>query len=158
MALPRGRIFLGVTPTAAQRCMLLGLAALLASCATPFQRPPAEKFRLDIVDNADARRFEITLTSLDTRAMCVSAENWPNDIGGFVVSQESTYLQVDAQALAPSSSFSSVYCPGGCGEHRIAPNATLRRTINYATFGDAATIAASPSKVLHFVATPYYCR
>ncbi len=158
MVLPRGRIFLGVTPTAARRCMLLGLAALLASCATPFQRPPAEKFRLEIFDNADARRFEITLTSLETRAMCVSAENWPDDIGGFVVSQESTYLQIDAQALLPSSSFSSVYCPGGCGEHRIGPNATLRRTINYATFGDAATIAASPSKVLHFVATPYYCR
>ena len=117
----------------------------------------AEKFRLDIFDNADARRFEITLTSLDTRAMCVSAENWPNDIGGFDVSQESTYLQVDAQALVPSSSFSSMYCPGGCGEHRIAPRATLRRTINYATFGDPGTIAASPSKLLHFVAMPYYC-
>ncbi|WP_416056303.1 hypothetical protein [Stenotrophomonas maltophilia] len=157
MAVPRIWCFKTARSTLTCVCMLAILAAL-ASCATTRKRPPADSFRLEIADRADARRVEVSLTSLDVRAMCIPVEQWPGPQGGFAFPQNDTYLQVDAQMLPASSSLFSAFCPGGCGELRIAPKTTLRGVINYATFGDAEAIAAASQKELHFIATPYYCR
>lgn len=89
--------------------------------------------------------------------MCVSVESWPNTQGRFVVPQETTYLQLGAQVLPVTSRLASAYCPGGCGEHRIAPKGTLRGVIVYEAFGDADVVVAAAQKDLHLTVTPYYC-
>lgn len=156
--MPRRQIFNGTLGALFGFCLLILLVALQSSCSTAATRPSSESFRVEIIDNLDERRFDVSVTSLDDHAICISKENWPDESGGFAGPQDYTHLRVGSGTLPVSTAFSSIYCPGGCGEHRIAPQGVLRGFIAYGGFADANAIAAEPRKELHFSVTPYYCR
>lgn len=157
-ATPRRQIFNGTLGTSIGFCALMLLVVLQSSCSTAVTRPSPNNFRVEIMDNLDERRFDVSVTSLDDHAICVSKESWPGESGGFTGPQDSTYLQVGSERLPVRSALSSIYCPGGCGEHHVAPHGVLRGFIAYGEFADANAVAAEPRKELHFTVTPYYCR
>lgn len=157
-ATPRRHIFNGTLGASFGLCVLFLVVALQSSCSTSVTRPSPENFRVEIIDNVDERRFDVSLASLDDHAICVSKESWPGESGGFAGPQDYTYLQVGSNRLPVRSALSSIYCPGGCGEHRVAPHGVLRGFIAYGEFADANAIAAEPRKELHFPLIPYYCR
>lgn len=141
----------------ANACMAVALVALLGSCAQKITRPTADRYELDITDNAAERRFDVSLKSADNRAVCVSVENWPNSSGHFTVEKDDTYLQVGPNRLPAKSKLMSAYCPGGCGKHRVEPNSSLRGFISYEVFGDPENLAKEPQKRLNFPVSPHYC-
>lgn len=134
------------------------LIVLLCSCAQKVTRPTADRYKLRISDNIEARRFDVSLESSDHRALCISIENWPNSSGHFTVEKGDTFVQVGVNHFHAKSKLMSAYCPGGCGEHRIEPNGSLRGSISYEVFDDPEKLAAEPQKHLNFPVTPHYCR
>lgn len=137
---------------------ILGLLAALTACAPNITRPTVERYALHIVDNADEVRFDVVLTSNDTRPLCVAIENWPNPSGHFTVEKEDAFVKIGADVLPIKSKLVSAYCPGGCGEYRIEPRGELRGFIAYEAFGDASRLAENEEKELNFPVSPYYCR
>ena len=127
-----------------------------AGCASTDERPSLDNYHLQITDNAGARRFDIELKSFDERSICIVLENWPSSLGQLYMGSDIATLQtVSGDIPARDANFG--YCPGGCGEHRIAPRGELRGFIAYSAFGDEDKIAASPHKHLNYFPWPYYC-
>lgn len=59
---------------------------LLLSCVTPAigknqDESATPRYRFQIVDRSDEKRFELNLTSRDDRWLCIYVEKWPNDKG-----------------------------------------------------------------------------
>ncbi|WP_413975380.1 hypothetical protein [Stenotrophomonas acidaminiphila] len=136
----------------------LFLMAALAACASTISRPTGDRYALRITDNVADGRFDVALTSNDSRPLCVSIESWPNSSGYFTVEKEDTYVKSGADVLSANSKLMSAYCPGGCGEHRIEPQGELHGFIAYEAFGDAGRLAKDVNKELEFPVSPYYCR
>jgi hypothetical protein len=137
--------------------MAIVLIAAMPSCAQKITRPTADRYSLNIIDDIEARRFNLSLNSIDNRALCVSIENWPDSLGHFMVENNDVSLRIGQNHLKAKSTLISVYCPGGCGEHRIEPNDSLRGFISYDVFDDSETLAAEREKILNFPVTPRYC-
>lgn len=110
--MPRRQIFNGTLGALFGFCLLILLVALQSSCSTAATRPSSESFRVEIIDNLDERRFDVSVTSLDDHAICVSKENWPDESGGFAGPQDYTHLRVGSGTLPVSSAFSSIYSRG----------------------------------------------
>ncbi|MCD9026830.1 hypothetical protein LDO26_01185 [Luteimonas sp. BDR2-5] len=135
---------------------LLTLAALTAcASSTPIRWAPATDYTLDIVDNPDRQRFDVTSTSKATAPLCLSKEAWPA-LEALPAGFDGATLSTSAgtQALLPTG---SAYCPGGCGDVRVEPGQTLVGVIPYAAFGNATIIAADTSRTLVFEVHPFIC-
>lgn len=133
------------------------LIILLCSCAQRVVRPAADSYKLKVADNSEARRFDVSLESGNTRALCISIENWPNQSGYFTIEKGDTFVQVGTNRFLAKSGLMSAYCPGGCGEHRIEPNGSLRGFISYEAFDNSEKLSTESKKHLNFPVTPYYC-
>lgn len=131
--------------------------ALLCSCTQKVTRPTPDRYRINVSDNVDERRFDVHLESNDSRALCISTENWPNSSGQFSVEKSDTFVQIGANRLPAKSKLMSAYCPGGCGEHRIKPGGSLHGFISYEVFDDPDKLATETDKHLSFPVTPYHC-
>jgi hypothetical protein len=134
------------------------LATALGSCSKGVVRPSEDRYRVVVVDNTKEERFDISLVSNDVRPFCLSIENWPNSSGTFTVEQSDVFLETSRGVLPVRSPLMSVYCPGGCGQHRVEPNGELHGFIMYSAFGDPLELAADTSKRLRFNIFPFYCR
>jgi hypothetical protein len=135
------------------------LAIAMASCASVPAPLAPDAYRLEIVDNPAERRFDVVLRSHHDRALCMSSDNWPLSIGTLRAENTGVYLATASGILPLQGQFVSVYCPGGCGEVRVEPGATLSGFFAYRAFGDADRIAADPSRQLHYaLAPPRACR
>lgn len=139
--------------------MLSGLliSVALCSCAHEFLRPASDRYKLNVLDNVEKHRFEVSLQSSDDRALCVSVENWPNPSGRFSVEKEDVFLQIGNDWIPVNSPLMSAYCPGGCGELRIEPHGHIEGFISYEVFGDVKVIEGALTKQLNFPIAPYYC-
>lgn len=130
--------------------------APLAGCVSIDERPTSDRYALEISDSPDAKRFDLILISKDVKPICVWIDNWPNDLGQLHMGADKATLRTaTAEFQAKDANFG--YCPGGCGEHRIAPRGELRGFIAYSAFGDEDKIAAEPNKQLSYFPWPYYC-
>ncbi|MFE3970181.1 MULTISPECIES: hypothetical protein [unclassified Stenotrophomonas] len=138
--------------------LVVFLAGGLCSCSHGIIRPAAENYRVDVVDRAEERRFDVSLVSNDDRALCVSKESWPDATGGFSVARDDTFVLAGGDRLQARSGLMSAYCPGGCGEHRVEPHGALRGFISYEAFAGSKVLAGEGRKELHFSVSPYYCR
>ena len=137
--------------------MAASLIVLLCSCAQKVTRPTADRYNLEITDNVEARRFDVSIESKDSRTLCISTESWPNSLGRFTVETDENFVQVGASRLPAKSKLMSTYCPGGCGELQIEPHGSLRGSISYDVFDDPEKLATEPLKRLIFPVAPYYC-
>jgi len=136
---------------------LLLVSMALAACATPaaIRWTPADDYALVITDNSGMQRFEVTLTSSASTAICLSKEAWPS-AGALPAGFDGAKLALSSGTvdLLPTG---SAYCPGGCGEVRIEPGRQVLGHIPYSAFGDAASIAAEGTRSLIFQVHPYQC-
>jgi hypothetical protein len=114
---------------------------------------PDQDFRITITDDAAARHFNLTLTSLNAeRELCVGAAEWPDARGRLEGAADFVSLQSNGQGFAMRDSGEQ------CGEacvRRIAPGATLEGTIGYDQFAPEAFDNAEHT--LDFGAQPYFC-
>jgi hypothetical protein len=136
--------------------LIATLLILLSACASVDERPTSDRYVIDITDNVRAKRFDVVISSKDDRPICVWVDNWPNDLGQLHMGSDKAKLRTGSSVLAAKDA-NFGYCPGGCGEHRIAPRGELRGFIAYSAFGDEDKIAASPNKHLNYFPWPYYC-
>jgi hypothetical protein len=74
--------------------MAIVLIAAMPSCAQKITRPTADRYSLNIIDDIEARRFNLSLNSIDNRALCVSIENWPDSLGHFMVENNDVSLRI----------------------------------------------------------------
>lgn len=138
-----------------------GMAAMLiiamASCASLPAPLAPDAYRLEIRDNPSEHRFDVVLQSQHDRALCVNPDDWPNSKGMLFVENPQVYLDTSSARLPLKSSFSSVYCPGGCGYVRVEPRGKLSSFFAYSAFDDADRIASETSRRLHFFVSPTLC-
>ena len=135
------------------------LVVTTVACASTSTSLSPDAYRLEIRDNPAARRFDVVLYSRHDRALCVSSDSWPLSIGTLRAENTGVYLETPSGILPLQGQFVSVYCPGGCGEVRVEPGATLSGFFAYSAFGDADRIAADASRRLHYaLAPPQACR
>ncbi|KAF1723117.1 hypothetical protein [Pseudoxanthomonas wuyuanensis] len=133
------------------------LVLMLTACASsaPIRWAAPVDFALAIADNPAQQRFDLTLTSKAAEPLCLSKEAWP--------AEEALPAGFDGATLTISSGkkellpTGSAYCPGGCGNLRVEPGQVVRGILPYAAFGDAATIAADPTRTLTFEVHPFVC-
>jgi hypothetical protein len=141
---------------------ILSLVALLslsmprlATCQKSDSTAP--RFRIEVTDQPNQKRFLIVLKSLDNRPLCLGVEQWPDQLGQLdtgsrrarVTSSEGTFLARDA---------SFGYCAGDACVLHVAPGSTLKGFIGYAEFGSAAAIAGLRDRRLHFPVTTWVCK
>lgn len=114
------------------------------------------RYDLNVVDDSERRLFELSLTSADTRDICILVQEWPSSSGSLDSgSERASVLAADMKLPARDDSFG--YCPGGCGAIRIRPGQTLNGFITYAQFGDADAVAGLERRTLQFAVHPYPC-
>jgi hypothetical protein len=128
-------------------------AAISAIAGQHDSAPP--RYRIDIVDRPEEKRFLIVLKSLDDRSLCLGIGQWPNEFGQLDFGSTWVALKSAGDTYRPRDT-NFGYCPG-C-EIRIAPRSELRGFIGYAEFADPATIAALPKRHLHFPVTAWICK
>ena len=137
---------------------MVAFAIMAAACASTSPPLARDAYRLDISDNPAARRFDVVLHSRHARALCVDRDTWPTSQGALFVENDEVYLETSTGPRPMKSPFSSVYCPGGCGERQIKPGDALTGFFAYTAFGDADEIAADAGRRLHYAVTPHDCR
>src|SRR5690606_31572972 len=95
---------------------LIGLA-LTACASAPLRWVQESDFHLAIKENFALQRFDLTLNSTASAAMCLSSESWPS-VDGLPAGFDGATLTTTSgsKELQPMG---SAYCPGGCGEIRI---------------------------------------
>ena len=133
------------------------LLLTLSACTSVRPRPTTDRYQLDVQDNPAELRFDIVLKSNDDRFLCVNVEDWPDSNGSLMVDNAELSLRVDGELRRARGKLMSMYCPGGCGELRIAPRGELRGFISYAVFDDPPRIASASSRELVFNEMPSYC-
>lgn len=137
--------------------IIVALVACACTATAIRTRPPLDHYTLLVNDDEEKRRFDITLTSYDSRPLCVSEESWPNSSGKFTSDNGDVFLKIDSVVLPARTKLLSAYCPGGCGEHSIRQGEPLQGYISYDAFGDAGKLTKDSKKTLIFKVFPYYC-
>jgi hypothetical protein len=144
--------------------MILSIGALvLVSAETdggpsynlPVGNPPP-RYRLVIKDNPTAERFDLTLHSDDSRAICLGQGGWPNQLGNLDWGSQWVKLQ-SGKKVFKARDWNFGYCDGAECSTRVPPYGTLTGFIGYAEFGDPKEIAVLPKRRLHFDPLLYVC-
>lgn len=145
----------------------VGLLAILwlVSCTTDRvvgQRTASStaRYRLQVTDRPDQKRFDVRLDSIDDRPLCITVENWPNRHGRLHFG--ATWVNVtSAEGLFPGGEENFGYCideNGGPCLIQIPPKSSLKGYIVYKEFGDPAKIAALSQRRLRFPVSPQVCK
>ena len=140
-----------------RKCMVCVVLIGVASCKHEVVRPPQDHYRLLVTDNPEDTRFELMLSSMDERALCITVQQWPNQLGQLHMGSAIASLNT-SEGVLPAEDENFGYCPGGCGLIRIAPGADLHGFIAYAAFGDPMRIAADAARKLTYSVKPHYCQ
>lgn len=138
------------------------LVVLQLSCSTrPFanrNKPSGSpRYRLEIGDTPDRRRFLLTLTSLDDRPLCLEITQWPNALGQVDSGSMRTILD-SAEGKYPARDENFGYCVGEECIIHLAPRASLKGFIGYAEFGKPEAIAALSQRRLRYTISPSVCQ
>lgn len=145
------------------RLMIMRLASILALSSSVvalasnrvFASDPP-RYRVEINDRPQQKRFVVALRSLDNRSLCIDLEKWPNRRGQLHFG--STWVKLDtSEGSYPARDENFGYCLGGC-TIRIAPRSVLTGFIGYAQFGRPAAILVLKQRQLRFAVTPRVCK
>lgn len=132
----------------ASRSLTVIVMMSLCSCASASPR-----YRLDITDNPEQKRFLLTLKSLDNRTLSISFQDWPNQFGQTHFGSTWVKLQTP-QGVYPARDHNFGSCLGDNCSIEIPPGGELKGFIAYAEFGKPSVIAALPKRKLIFVVSP----
>lgn len=139
------------------RLTLILLLSFLVACTPALIQPGSDQYALRVEDNPAAYRFDIVLQSHDPKPLCISVENWPSREGQLHMGSDLATLHTTTGILAARDE-NFGYCPGGCGQHRIAPGSELQGFIAYEAFGDPVQLAMDAGKRLQFTVSLSYCK
>ena len=124
-----------------------------------FGRTVKPKYTLQIEDRPNERRFLLTLTSLDSRVLCIPVEKWPNIYGQLHFGASWARLESGGATYnARDNNFG--YCidkNGGPCLIRLEPGANLKGFIGYAEFGAVSRIGALKTRRLIFPVITWVC-
>jgi hypothetical protein len=139
--------------------LILALSISDGCAQTPFQLPvgnPPPRYRLVIKDNPTAERFELTLHSEDSRAICLGQGGWPNRLGQTHWGSQWVKLESNNRVF-PARDWNFGSCDGAECATRVPPYGKLTGFIGYAEFGNPKDIAVLPERRLHFDPLLYVC-
>lgn len=139
------------------RFSLVLLLLFLVACTSTVIRPGSDQYALKVEDNPAAYRFDIVLQSHDPKPLCIPVENWPSREGQLHMGSDLATLHTTTGILAARDE-NFGYCPGGCGQHQIAPGSKLHGFIAYEAFGDPVQLAMDAGKRLQFTVSLSYCK
>ena len=134
-------------------------AILLGGCVGPQRASDTQpiSYSLEVVDDAQARRFRLRLSSSDARDMCFPVEQWPSAAGTVDTGSQRAWVLVQGQAI-PALDDNFGLCPGGCGYIRVPAGQTLAGAIGYDQFPTAQALLERPDKSLRLNVYPVPCR
>lgn len=144
--------------SAKMRAILLGLAVLLTGCVSsvPFTADQPASFQLVISDNPQEKRFDLLLVSEENNGICLTVEQWPNEVGGLHFGSQRAFLETPEGNL-PAADENFGHCPGGCGLLRVEEGGELKGHIPYSSFGPESQISETPKRLI-FEVQPFICR
>jgi hypothetical protein len=131
---------------------------MLQDCAgepTPSQVGPVQ-FSLTTRDLPESKTFEVSLQSLDDRAICLFSEEWPGPLGQ--VHEGARFVSIVHEGgRLPIENLNLGFCYGGCGTVRVEPRGLIRAHIPYSEFGSVDEIASLRGKRLDYRPTVLSC-
>ncbi len=130
------------------------LGFTLCGCKTTSPKP--QHFPVVVQDNAEEQKFDISMQNTTAKAVCISVENWPNNIGELHYAADILYIEI-ASDTYPIFDSNLGYCPKGCGTHKIEAGETLKGNIPYKLFAIPEHQKTSKKK-LHFTPAAFKCR
>lgn len=137
-------------------CLMTIALTACTTTMTPIRWAPSEDFDLTVTDSPIAQRFDITLTSRAHTSLCLPRETWPTETAVLPAGFDNAIL-ITSSGKKELLSTGSAYCPNGCGEIRIEPGQTLRGTLPYSAFEDAAAISSDSIRTLMIEVNPFIC-
>lgn len=116
---------------------------------------PEAKYSIEINDQPDRRRFEIKVTSRDTRPICMESRQWPNRRGELDARNTVAILRTERRSfdLHPDG-------PGTRDDARLitlAPGEAVVGFVGYSVFGNPDEIAKLSERKLVFVVGVVAC-
>jgi hypothetical protein len=144
-----------------RKLLIVGILAL-AGCASYSSSPAAgpkegADYLLVTEDQPGPERWDVAITSLANRPICVASEDWPNETGRIHFGAERVAIRID-QMSYPTEDWNMGYCFGGCGETKVAPGATVRSRMPYERFPTMDRSLFRRDKTLDFKIATYWCR
>jgi hypothetical protein len=132
-------------------------AIYMTGCATTGHEAAREEidYAIAAVDNPAEARFEIVLTSLSNKALCVNDEDWPDH--GYIHYGDHFAVALVGDMQYPISDWNMGYCPGGCGYERVEPRSSLVGYLPYERF-PAAVAQTSATRSLQFTPNVLFCK
>src|SRR5436305_1550704 len=97
------------------------------------------RYRLSILDSSVQKRFNVTLTSLDDRPMCLHIQSWPNSIGHLHYGRHWATLHT-SKGIYLAHDENHGRCVGPSCILHIAPHGTITGFVSYEMFGHPAVI------------------
>lgn len=134
----------------------LVIAGLLMPFTTLARENSEPRYRLTTKDVPSAKHFELTLTSLDDRPICLHVQRWPNQFGRVHFGASWVMLQ-SAGGLYRARNENSGRCVGPTCIIHIAPKGSLRGVISYSVFGGAVDVKALKGRRLQVDVRPKLC-
>jgi hypothetical protein len=135
----------------------VAMAILLAVPITTLAQNNSEpKYQLTIKDAPSAKRFNLTLRSLDDRAMCMHIQRWPNRFGRVHFGQ-SWITMHSAHRLFRARDENLGRCVGPTCIIHIAPKGVLRGFISYSVFGGEHFVERLKDRHLQVDVQPKLC-
>lgn len=112
------------------------------------------RYELNVVDNMQAKRFDLALVSEDGRAICLPISQWPSKTGWLDSGSHRAQL-IAGSAKLPAQDRTFGYSAGVL--HVLAPGAVLQGYIPYSEFGEEEEIAKLGDRRLAFSVAPRVC-
>jgi len=127
------------------------------ACATDPGDAASSEYAVSISPNAEEQRFDISLQSSSTKPLCVSNDNWPNNLGEMHYSAGHVLAEIDGERYSiRDQNFG--YCIGNQCSHRIAPGAVLEGFVSYAEFPGAPLRGAAAPRLIFPLHVRYCAR
>jgi len=146
----------------ATKTSMCGLLILLGGACAKISPPPPvyaevpRDYKITVNSDDNAKRFEITLLSKSKYDICISVDDWPNNLGELAGGPGRAVLELDDRSLTPNDTNFGL-CIGKRCTVRIKSHDKIRGFINYKEFGYSADVASSSKKSLAYFVKPYKC-
>jgi hypothetical protein len=128
------------------------------STSVPVVSHSAPRYRIDVVDEVQQKKFRLALVSEEKSPICVTLEGWPNKGGEVFSGSQRMSLEIPGQPPISGKSFKfAISCPGGCGYHVVKPGRELEGFIGYEQFDKPEEWSALPNKRLIFATSVHWC-
>jgi hypothetical protein len=131
-------------------------SCLISASANKRNQSAVPRFRFEITDRPQQKKFLLTLRSLDNRPLCMPFYKWPNRFGQ--VHFGSSWVRLESsEGTHAIRNENFGYCVGPSCIIHIPPGSTLYGFIGYEQFGDPTVIARLSQRKLRFPVLPDVC-